>query len=114
MNHAGETVSHTSTRDVLQDFTVYNIITDTSITNDGILYSVDEEVVINTDYGNASSTAEIVSVKTGSVSGVIVDDVGAGYKVGDPLVFVASESNVSLPPVLVCCRRFNNFRWKRQ
>jgi len=95
---AGETVRGTSsTRDVLQDFTVYNIITDTSITNDGILYSVDEEVVINTDYGNASATAEIISVKTGSVSDVIIDDVGAGYKVGDPLVFASSESNVSLP-----------------
>ena len=94
----GETVRGTSsTRDVLQDFTVYNVVTDTSITNDGILYSVGEEVVINTDYGNASATAEIISVKTGSVSDVIVDDVGAGYKVGDPLVFASSESNVSLP-----------------
>ena len=87
---AGETGRGTSsTRDVLQDFTVYNVVTDTSITNDGILYSVGEEVVINTDYGNNSATAEIINVKPGSVSDVIIDDVGAGYKVGDPLVFAS-------------------------
>tara|TARA_R110002050_G_scaffold66840_2_gene144878 strand:+ start:341 stop:6010 length:5670 start_codon:yes stop_codon:yes gene_type:complete len=95
---SGETVRGTSsTRDVLQDFTIYNMVVDTSITDRGILYSKDEEVIINSDYGNASATAEIISVKTGSVSGVVVDDVGAGYKVGDPLVFASSESDISLP-----------------
>ena len=48
-------------------------------------------------YGNASATAEIEKVRTGSVSSVVVDDVGAGYKVGDPLVFASSQSNISLP-----------------
>jgi len=95
---SGETVRGTSsTRDVLQDFTVYNMVVDTSITDRGILYSKGEEVIINSDFGNGSATAEIEEVRTGSVSSVVVDDVGAGYKVGDPLVFASSQSNISLP-----------------
>ena len=44
---SGETVRGTSsTRDVLQDFTVYNMVVDTSITDRGILYSKGEEVII--------------------------------------------------------------------
>ena len=47
---SGETVRGTSsTRDVLQDFTVYNMVVDTSITDRGILYSEGEEVIINSD-----------------------------------------------------------------
>ena len=88
---SGETVRGTSsTRDVLQDFTVYNMVVDTSITDRGILYSKGEEVIINSDFGNGSATAEIEKIRTGSVSSVVVDDVGAGYKVGDPLVFAIS------------------------
>ena len=95
---SGETVRGTSsTRDVLQDFTVYNMVVDTSITDRGILYSKGEEVIINSDFGNGSATAEIEKIRTGSVSSVVVDDVGAGYKVGDPLVFASSQSNISLP-----------------
>jgi len=95
---SGETVRGTSlTRDVLQDFTVYNMVIDTSISNDGILYSEQEEIIVNTDYGNGSATAEVRTIKTGSVSSVVVDDVGAGYKIGDPLVFASTESDVSLP-----------------
>ena len=37
------------------------------------------------------------SIKTGSVSGVIIDNVGAGYKIGDPLVFASTQNNISLP-----------------
>ena len=37
------------------------------------------------------------SIKTGSVSGVIIDNVGAGYKIGDPLVFASTQDNISLP-----------------
>jgi len=95
---AGETIRGISvTRDVIQEFTILNIVSAATITNDGILYSAKDTSTINIDFGNGSATAEIESVKTGSVSGVIVDDVGAGFKVGDPLVFASTESNISLP-----------------
>ena len=95
---AGETVQGVSrTRNVLQDFTVFNIVSKATVTNDGILYSAKDKVTISTDFGNKSALAEIESVKTGSVSSIFIDDAGAGYKVGDPLVFASSESKVALP-----------------
>ena len=95
---AGETVQGiSSTRNVIQDFTVLNILSKATVTNDGILYSSKDKVTVNVDYGNKSALAEVESIKTGSVSSVFIDDAGAGYKVGDPLVFASSESDVALP-----------------
>ena len=86
-----------TTRNVVQEFTVLNLLSKATVTNDGILYSVKDEVIVNIDFGNGSAIAEVASIKTGSVSDVIVDSVGAGYKIGDPLVFASTETNVSLP-----------------
>ena len=95
---AGETIQGvSSTRNVIQEFTVLNILSKSTVTNDGILYSVKDEVIVNSDFGNGSAIAEVASIKIGSVSDVIVDSVGAGYKIGDPLVFASTETNVSLP-----------------
>ena len=95
---AGETIQGVSTtRNVIQEFTVLNVLSKSTVTNDGILYSAKDEVIVNIDFGNGSAIAEVASIKTGSVSDVIVDSVGAGYKIGDPLVFASTETNVSLP-----------------
>jgi hypothetical protein len=95
---AGEIIQGvSSTRNVIQEFTVLNVLSKSTVTNDGILYSAKDEVIVNSDFGNGSATAEVASIKTGSVSDVIVDSVGAGYKIGDPLVFASTETNVSLP-----------------
>ena len=89
--------SVSSTRNVIQEFTILNIVKEISVDNDGILYSPTEDIDINDDFGNASATAEVSSIKTGSVSGVIIENVGTGYKIGDPLVFASTQDNVSLP-----------------
>ena len=94
----GEKVtSISSTRNVIQEFTILNIVDQVTVDNDGILYSPTEDININDDFGNASSTAEVSAIKTGSVSDVIIDNVGAGYKIGDPLVFASTQDNISLP-----------------
>ena len=94
----GEKITSVSlTRNVIQEFTILNILKEVSVDNDGILYSVSEDIDISDDFGNASATAEVSSIKTGSVSGVIIDNVGTGYKIGDPLVFASTQDNVSLP-----------------
>jgi hypothetical protein len=95
---AGEIIQGvSSTRNVVQEFTALNVLSKATVTNDGILNSVSDEVVVNSDFGNGSAIAEVSSIKAGSVSGVIVDTAGAGYKIGDPLVFASTETNVSLP-----------------
>ena len=94
----GEKITSISlTRNVIQEFTILNILKEVSVDNNGILYSSTEDIDINDDFGNASATAEVSSIKTGSVSGVIIDNVGTGYKIGDPLVFASTQDNVSLP-----------------
>ena len=80
-----------------KQFTVLNLLSKATVTNDGILYSVKDEVIVNSDFGNGSALVEVSTIKTGSVSDVIVDTAGVGYKIGDPFVFASTESNISLP-----------------
>ena len=92
---AGEVIRGTSsTRDVVQEFTIYEIISGANITNDGILNSVGDEVIIDTTFGTGLATAEIEEIKKGGISGIVVDSGGTGYQVGDPLVFTTTEENV--------------------
>ena len=94
----GEIIQGTSTvQDVTMSFTVRGIVTSYAVTDGGKLYSVGDDLSLDTQtaIGNGEALAEVGSIKTGSVSRVIIDDVGANYRVGDTLTFTATESGTS-------------------
>ena len=94
----GETIQGTSTvQDVTMSFTVRGIVTSYAVTDGGKLYSAGDDLSLDTQtaIGNGEATAEVASIKTGSVSRVIVDDAGTKYSVGDTLTFTPTESGTS-------------------
>jgi hypothetical protein len=91
----GETIQGTSTvQDVTMTFTVRGMVTNYAVTDGGKLYSVGDDLDLDTQttIGNGEALAEVASVKTGSVSRVIVDNAGTLYREGDVLTFTTTES----------------------
>ena len=84
-------------QDVTMSFTVRGIVTSYAVTDGGKLYSVDDVLDLDTQsaIGNGEATAKVGSVKLGSVSRVVIDDVGSNYRVGDALTFTATETGTS-------------------
>ena len=66
-------------QDVTMSFTVRGIVTSYAVTDGGKLYSVDDVLDLDTQsaIGNGEATAKVGSVKLGSVSRVVIDDVGS-------------------------------------
>ena len=94
----GETVIGVAiNEDVDMSFTVRGIVTSYTVTDGGKLYSVNEDLDLDgqSTIGNGEATAKIGSIKTGSVSRVVIDDVGANYEVGDTLTFTTTETGTS-------------------
>ena len=90
----GEVVKgNSTTRDVDISFTVESIVSTASVSNDGILHTDQEDVSIES-LGNSKAEIVVDGIAQGSVSGIIVDDVGSLYEVGDVLTFTSSESDV--------------------
>ena len=84
-----------TTRDVNVNFTLFGIVADASVVNGGILYSAQEELEMEA-IGNNFAEIIVDGIKTGSVSEVIVDDVGSGYEVGDTLTFTAASADTDV------------------
>ena len=94
----GETVLGVAiNEDVTMSFTVRGIVTSYAVTDGGKLYSVNDDLDLDgqSAIGNGEALAKIGSIKTGSVSRVIIDDVGANYKVGDTLTFTTTETGTA-------------------
>ena len=94
----GETITGTSTvQDVSMTFTVRGMVTTFSVSNDGILYEVGDKVNLDTQsaIGNGEALAEVISVKRGSISDVIIDDAGTKFDVGDALTFTTTETSTN-------------------
>ena len=94
----GETITGTSTvQDVSMTFTVRGIVTTFNVSNDGILYDVGDIVNLDTQtaIGNGEASAEVISVKRGSISDVIIDDAGTKFDVGDALTFTTTETSTN-------------------
>jgi hypothetical protein len=99
---SGETLEGISlTRNVSQTFLVLGVVSSTSVTNDGILNSVGDDLSIDLDLGNSSATAKVEEILSGGVSGIVVDAGAIGHRVGDPLVFTTTQDNVSVPSAFV-------------
>ena len=94
----GEVIQGTSTvQDVTMSFTVRGIVTSYAVTDGGKLYSVGDDLSLDTQttIGNGEATAEVGSIKSGSVSRVVIDNAGTLYREGDVLTFTATESSTT-------------------
>ena len=94
----GEIIQGTSTvQDVTMSFTVRGIVTSYAVTDGGKLYSVGDDLSLDTQttIGNGEASAEVGSIKSGSVSRVVIDNAGTLYREGDVLTFTATESSTT-------------------
>ena len=94
----GETIQVTSNlTDTKMFFTVVSIVSGTTLTNLGALYTASELFTFDpdTDIGNGLASGRIGNINSGEVDGVVVDDAGTKYEVGDVLTFTVSDSNTS-------------------
>ena len=94
----GEVIQGTSTvQDVTMSFTVRGIVTSYAVTDGGKLYSVGDDLSLDTQttIGNGEASAEVGSIKSGSVSRVVIDNAGTLYREGDVLTFTATESSTT-------------------
>ena len=90
----GEIIKANSiTRDVDVSFTIESIVSTATVSNDGILHT-DQETLSIENLGNNKAELIVEGITQGTVSGIIVDDVGSLYEVGDDLTFTSSESDV--------------------
>ena len=93
----GEVVTGTSTiRDLDVSFTIDGIVGATTLVNDGILHTDREDVTLES-IGNNAASIQVDGIAEGSVSEVIIDDVGSLYEVGDTVTFTAQtvDTNVN-------------------
>ena len=81
-------VSTVNNREV--KFTVFGIVQTITMDRGGALYSINETVPLE-NVGNNLATVVVDEVTSGSVSGVIVDDAGINYEVGDIVTFTANS-----------------------
>ena len=75
----GETVTAVSkVQDVSMSFVIKGLVASTSLSNDGSLYSKNDEIELdtNTGIGNALAAVKVDNIKAGTVDGIVVDDVG--------------------------------------
>jgi hypothetical protein len=94
----GEVIKGTSTvQDVVMSFTVRGMVTSYAVTDGGKLYSVGDDLSLDTQtaIGNGEALAEVGSIKTGSVSRVVIDDAGTLFREGDILTFTTTESGTN-------------------
>ena len=85
---SGETITATSvTSDTEISFTIKDIISTTSISNDGILNTANEDLVVDSSKGNGFGSVKVGTLNGGGISEVFVDTVGSGYEAGEKVLF---------------------------
>jgi len=96
---AGETLyGVSSVEDVQYDFVIKEINSSLTISNDGTLYSAADTIDVDSSVliGSGDVSAKVGEVQKGSVSGVVVDDAGTNYELGDLVVFIDNSSEAGL------------------
>lgn len=75
--------------DVVYKYNIRQIVSSATVSNEGILYSTNDVIDVETDtvIGSGDVDAVVGQVATGSISGVEVDDAGTDYEIGDVLTF---------------------------
>ena len=84
--------------DVVYKYNIRQIVTSETVTNDGILYSTNDVIDVETDtvIGSGDVDAVVGQVATGSVSGFEVDDAGTDYEIGDVLTLTNNTLEAGL------------------
>ena len=84
--------------DVVYKYNIRQIISSATVSTEGILYSTNDVIDVETDtvIGSGDVDAVVGQVETGSVSGVEVDDAGTDYEIGDVLTFTDNTSESGL------------------
>jgi hypothetical protein len=84
--------------DVVYKYNIRQIISSATVSTEGILYSTNDVIDVETDtvIGSGDVGAVVGQVATGSVSGVEVDDAGTDYELGDVLTFTDNTSEAGL------------------
>jgi len=84
--------------DVVYKYNIRQIVSSATVSNEGILYSTNDTIDVETDtvIGSGDVDAVVGQVATGSVSGVEVDDAGTDYELGDVLTFTDNTSEAGL------------------
>jgi len=93
----GENIYGISSKgDVKYNFTITDIISSVTISNDGTLYETNDLIDLDTSAGIGSGdiSATVGGVETGSISGVAIDDRGTNYELGDLVVFTEASSGL--------------------
>ena len=87
-----------STGDVKYNFTITDIISSVTISNDGTLYEANDSIDLDNSVGIGSGdiSATVGEVEKGSISNVVIDDGGTNYEIGDLVVFTDSVSEAGL------------------
>ena len=99
---ADEEINGTSiSLDTTLRFTVRQIFSTAPITNDGILYESGDIIDLDSSVsiGSGDVEAKVNSVNRGSVSGVVIDDAGTNYEVGDLVVFTDNSDEAGLTDI---------------
>ena len=80
--------------DIRFNFIINKLLASTSISNDGILYVVDDVIDLDDSVaiGSGDISAVVGTVERGSVSEVIIDSGGTNYEIGDLVVFADNSS----------------------
>ena len=65
------------------------------VTSSSALYVAEQDIEFdtNTNIGNGLATGKIETVERGSINGIVIDDVGSKYEVGDELTFTSSGTD---------------------
>ena len=83
--------------DVLVSLTVSSIIDQKTITNDGALYNVDDDVIVTG--GGTGALLKIDTIGPGPIQEVVVDDGGTNYAVGDVINFSSGTASAKVSVV---------------
>ena len=83
----GETITLISNEsDTEVSFIIKSVITNANVINDGILNSVIDPLILD-NKGNNFADVIVETIKEGSVSEILVDEIGSGYKPKEKLTF---------------------------
>ena len=83
--------------DVLISLTVSSIIDQKTITNDGALHNVDDDVVVTG--GGTGALLKVDTIGPGPIQEIVVDDGGTNYAVGDVINFSSGTASAKVSVV---------------
>ena len=83
--------------DVLISLTVSSIIDQKTITNDGALYNVDDDVVVTG--GGTGALLKVDTIGPGPIQEIVVDEGGTNYAVGDVINFSSGTASAKVSVV---------------